>query len=65
MNKDELLQRALIVLTGIQFGAENGGDGTQWGVCPECQRADWKGHEKDCEVKKLMDDLRDALKVAK
>lgn len=37
-----------LAVTAAEWAANSGGEFTQWGCCPECGRADWKGHKDDC-----------------
>ncbi len=64
------LKTALVTITAQQFSSQSEGDGTQWGCCPECYKADWRGHDKDCqlaanikELQQEIDFLEKAIKV--
>ena len=38
------------VMRSCEFAAEGGSELTQWGCCPVCSGADWKGHRDDCSL---------------
>lgn len=57
----DALKAALVVINSIEFGGEGGTDCTGWGVCPECSRADFRGHKDDCAIAKVIRQAQNAL----
>lgn len=56
------MRDALDMLKCVQFARDGGSDMTDWGICPLCRAADWKGHRDDCALDKLMQRLEEATK---
>jgi len=61
-NLEEALKATMVVINGCEFSERGGSEVTEWGICPECGGADWKGHREDCTILKVMSQAREALK---
>ena len=49
------------MLFELQWAAQQDTGTTTWGGCPMCNKADWRGHDKDCALAALIAKVDAAL----
>lgn len=55
------LRIASVTISSCQFAKGGGTEVTEWGICPECYGADWKGHNKDCQLAKNIQTIHNTI----